>query len=120
MLIIHMWAPCCAPQYLGAAGGYPGPVGAAGGATPKIHQIHQKLTKAYQDQPGISRTHLGNTRDALGTRRTIFSFIPQESQGPITKGTRPRNTNRTPETQRQHHAHEPLPLVGIVRSKVIF
>ena len=48
-----------------------------------------KLTNAYQDQPGISRTHLGSTRDALGTRSATFSFIPQESQGPTPKGTRP-------------------------------
>ena len=62
----------------------------------------RKLTKAYQDPPGISRTHLGSTRDALGTRKTTTTlklFMLRPPTAPANSSTKdspnPSKTNKS-------------------------
>ena len=52
-----------------------GPIGTGEQQHERFIKSIKKLTKASQDPPGISRTHLGSTRDALGALGTTFDSV---------------------------------------------
>ena len=78
-----------------------------GTTAPEIHQIHQKTNKSL---PGSTRNLQNASRkhqrcSSNSQNNFLIHFARKSSTNPKGTDGRPRSTNRTPEPQRQDHAH---------------